>query len=101
MRKVPAEVMDKFYGCGAPLPLGIDGLKVLYLSNSLACWCNHTYEFWQLTQLGPCSYHCTRAALQSKMKTALLVGGLFTLTAPVLLCEARGKQPSLSVQSLL
>lgn len=33
MRKVPAEVMDKFYGCGAPLPLGIDGLKVLDLGS--------------------------------------------------------------------
>lgn len=33
MRKIPAEVMDKFYGCGAPLPLGIDGLKVLDLGS--------------------------------------------------------------------
>ena len=33
MRKVPAEVMDKFYGCGAPLPLGVDGLKVLDLGS--------------------------------------------------------------------
>lgn len=33
MRKVPAEVSDKFYGCGAPLPLGIDGLKVLDLGS--------------------------------------------------------------------
>lgn len=31
MKKVPSEVMDKFYGCGAPLPLGIDGLRVLDL----------------------------------------------------------------------
>ena len=42
--------------------------------NSLACWCYHTYDFWHLTQLGPCSHHCTRAALQSKVTTALLVG---------------------------
>lgn len=28
---VPAEVLDKFYGCGAPLPLGITGLRVLDL----------------------------------------------------------------------
>ena len=28
---VPAEVLDKFYGCGAPLPLGITGLNVLDL----------------------------------------------------------------------
>ena len=28
---VPAEVLDKFYGCGAPLPLGIAGLRVLDL----------------------------------------------------------------------
>ena len=33
MRKVPAEVMDKFYGCGAPLPLGVVGLKVLDLGS--------------------------------------------------------------------
>ena len=33
MRKVPAEVMDKFYGCGAPLPLGVDGLEVLDLGS--------------------------------------------------------------------
>ena len=33
MRKIPAEVMDKFYGCGAPLPLGVDGLKVLDLGS--------------------------------------------------------------------
>ena len=33
MKKVPAEVMDKFYGCGAPLPLGIDGLNVLDLGS--------------------------------------------------------------------
>ena len=24
LRRVPDEVLDKFYGCGAPLPLGID-----------------------------------------------------------------------------
>ena len=28
---VPAEVLQKFYGCGAPLPLGIAGLRVLDL----------------------------------------------------------------------
>jgi hypothetical protein len=28
---VPAEVLDKFYGCGAPVPLGIRGLRVLDL----------------------------------------------------------------------
>ncbi|KAL3142960.1 hypothetical protein ABBQ38_003245 [Trebouxia sp. C0009 RCD-2024] len=33
MRKIPVEVMDKFYGCGAPLPLGVDGLKVLDLGS--------------------------------------------------------------------
>jgi len=31
--KVPAEVLDKFYGCGAPLPTGIDGLTVLDLGS--------------------------------------------------------------------
>ena len=33
MKQIPSEVMDKFYGCGAPLPLGIDGLKVLDLGS--------------------------------------------------------------------
>ncbi len=28
---VPAEVLEKFYGCGAPVPLGIRGLRVLDL----------------------------------------------------------------------
>ena len=30
MCSVPKEVLDKFYGCGAPLPLGIEGLRVRY-----------------------------------------------------------------------
>ena len=25
LKQLPSEVTDKFYGCGAPLPLGIDG----------------------------------------------------------------------------
>ena len=33
LAKVPAEVLDKFYGCGAPLPAGIDGLTVLDLGS--------------------------------------------------------------------
>ena len=33
MKKIPAEVIDKFYGCGAPLPLGINGLRVLDLGS--------------------------------------------------------------------
>ena len=32
-KKIPTEVMEKFYGCGAPLPLGIDGLSVLDLGS--------------------------------------------------------------------
>jgi len=31
--KLPDEVVSKFYGCGAPLPLGIDGLHVLDLGS--------------------------------------------------------------------
>eukprot|EP01064_Diplonema_japonicum_P015440 TRINITY_DN23168_c0_g1_i1.p1 TRINITY_DN23168_c0_g1~~TRINITY_DN23168_c0_g1_i1.p1 ORF type:complete len:363 (+),score=91.47 TRINITY_DN23168_c0_g1_i1:48-1136(+) len=31
--KVPKGVREKFYGCGAPLPLGIEGLKVLDLGS--------------------------------------------------------------------
>ena len=33
MRQVPAEIVSKFYGCGAPLPLGINGLRVLDLGS--------------------------------------------------------------------
>ena len=33
MRDIPDEVKAKFYGCGAPLPLGIDGLRVLDLGS--------------------------------------------------------------------
>ncbi len=33
MRQVPGEIVSKFYGCGAPLPLGIDGLRVLDLGS--------------------------------------------------------------------
>ena len=25
IQRLPSEVVDKFYGCGAPLPLGVDG----------------------------------------------------------------------------
>lgn len=31
LEKVPEEIKDRFYGCGAPLPLGIEGLRVLDL----------------------------------------------------------------------
>jgi SAM-dependent methyltransferase len=33
LTRVPDEVTSKFYGCGAPLPLGIDGLHVLDLGS--------------------------------------------------------------------
>lgn len=33
MKDIPGEVKAKFYGCGAPLPLGIDGLRVLDLGS--------------------------------------------------------------------
>ena len=33
MQSIPDEVVDKFYGCGAPLPLGIQGLRVLDLGS--------------------------------------------------------------------
>jgi len=33
LKKVPAEVMDKYYGCGSPLPFGIEGLTVLDLGS--------------------------------------------------------------------
>jgi len=33
LKKVPDEVMDKYYGCGSPLPFGIDGLTVLDLGS--------------------------------------------------------------------
>lgn len=33
LQQVPNEVVEKFYGCGAPLPLGIQGLRVLDLGS--------------------------------------------------------------------
>ena len=33
LKLVPEEVLARFYGCGAPLPLGIDGLTVLDLGS--------------------------------------------------------------------
>ncbi|KAK9785959.1 hypothetical protein WJX73_006538 [Symbiochloris irregularis] len=33
LKKVPQAVLERFYGCGAPLPLGIDGLQVLDLGS--------------------------------------------------------------------
>ena len=35
--RIPHEVMSKFYGCGAPLPLGVDGflLPSFFLSFAL------------------------------------------------------------------
>lgn len=33
IRRVPEPVRAKFYGCGAPLPLGIEGLRVLDLGS--------------------------------------------------------------------
>mmetsp|Transcript_29289 Transcript_29289/g.74227 ORF Transcript_29289/g.74227 Transcript_29289/m.74227 type:complete len:372 (+) Transcript_29289:63-1178(+) len=32
-KKIPKEVTEKFYGCGSPLPFGIDGLRVLDLGS--------------------------------------------------------------------
>jgi len=31
LARVPQPVLEKFYGCGAPLPLGMEGLRVLDL----------------------------------------------------------------------
>lgn len=33
LSRVPDEVVSKYYGCGSPLPLGIDGLRVLDLGS--------------------------------------------------------------------
>jgi len=33
LKKVPKEVKDKYYGCGTPLPMGIEGLDVLDLGS--------------------------------------------------------------------
>ena len=32
-KKIPSEVIEKFYGCGAPLPLGVNGLRFLDLGS--------------------------------------------------------------------
>jgi len=42
MNTIPKEVMDKFYGCGAPLPLGIDRLRVSTFSKQ--CSSHSSYE---------------------------------------------------------
>lgn len=33
LKNIPIEVMEKFYGCGTPIPLGIDGIDVLDLGS--------------------------------------------------------------------
>ncbi|PRW33732.1 Arsenite methyltransferase [Chlorella sorokiniana] len=33
LAKVPDEVLEKYYGCGSPLPMGIEGLRVLDLGS--------------------------------------------------------------------
>jgi ubiquinone/menaquinone biosynthesis C-methylase UbiE len=33
LRKIPTEILEKFYGCGNPIPLGIEGLSVLDLGS--------------------------------------------------------------------
>jgi len=33
MANIPEEVLSRFYGCGAPVPLGIPGLRVLDLGS--------------------------------------------------------------------
>ncbi len=33
MADIPEEVLSKFYGCGAPVPLGIEGMRVLDLGS--------------------------------------------------------------------
>jgi arsenite methyltransferase len=35
LSKVPDEVKAKYYGCGSPTPLGIEGLRVLDLGRAL------------------------------------------------------------------
>jgi len=32
-KKIPDEIMTKFYGCGSPIPFGIEGLRVLDLGS--------------------------------------------------------------------
>ena len=33
LAKVPPEILEKYYGCGSVLPLGLDGLTVLDLGS--------------------------------------------------------------------
>jgi len=33
LEKIPQEILEKFYGCGSPLPMGIQGLNVLDLGS--------------------------------------------------------------------
>lgn len=32
-KDLPKEILEKFYGCGTPVPLGIEGLRVLDLGS--------------------------------------------------------------------
>ena len=65
--------------------------------NSLACQCNHTYQFLHLTQLfcisaemhstqawDPVHVQCTSAALEGKLKTVLLVSAI----TPISFCTS-------------
>ena len=64
VRRIPSPVTDKFYGCGAPLPLGMEGLRVLDLG-----WCDCRRWFLQ-----PFSAVLTRRGAQ-RLGPRLLLGG--------------------------
>lgn len=45
LAKVPGEIKDKYYGCGTPLPLGIEGLNVLDLGSGSGQDCYLAAQF--------------------------------------------------------
>lgn len=55
--KIPNEIMTKFYGCGSPLPFGIEGLRVLDLGSGSGRDCYGKTPSWQGVNSGGHSWH--------------------------------------------
>lgn len=51
LNRVPGEVRNKFYGCGFPIPLGIEGLNVLDLGSGAGRDCYVVANLVSLTRI--------------------------------------------------